>query len=155
MSTRNLFYYKMQQGRRVRWKLVLDAQNLWISEGPADEVVSQLPLLTLQPETPRNTAYLEEMKRRGHSLSIADGVVDIQRVPDLEIHIARFFVQNTPCFFPGCQELRQRWQEFLTPHLGEANECPDCVLGGLMNQFREHQNLETILRKWLDGQPKI
>jgi hypothetical protein len=153
MDTRTLFYYRIQHGRRVRWKLVLDQQNTLIDEGPADDTRSQLPVAQLKESDPRGTAYLSEMTRRGNVLSVDDGTVHIHRAPELELHVARFFTESTPCFFPGCQELRQRWLEFLAPNMDPDGTCPDCVMGALMNQFRQAQGLERILREWLASMP--
>lgn len=153
MDIRTLYYYRMQHGRRVRWKLVLDLQNTLIEEGPADDTRTHLPAAVLKDTDVRGTAYLNEMARRGNVLSVEDGTVHIHRAPELELHISRFFLTDTPCFFPGCQELRQRWEAFLAPNVKPGEPCPDCVMGSLMNQFRETQGLERILRAWLASMP--
>lgn len=151
--TKTLFYYRMQHGRKVRWRLVLDAQNLMVDHGPADDIRSQVPVSQLHTTDARSTAYLNEMQRRGNVLTVEGNDVHIQRPGELELQIVRFFSDSTPCFFPGCQELRQRWHEFVSPNLDPNGVCPDCVLGQLMTQFRTEHGLEQVLREWTARQP--
>lgn len=151
-TVKTLYYYRMQHGRKVRWKLVLDRSNVLVEEGPADELQSGLPLLVPQGD-PREAALIHDLTMRGHTVATRDDVTYIDRVPEFELHVARFFTDSTPCFFPGCNELRMKWQAFVAPHRNDQGECPDCVLGGLMNQFRT-DGLDNALAQWLASQPK-
>ena len=83
------------------------------------------------------SAHLARLRERGMEFRVgAEGQIDLGYMPPIEPALIRFFTAVHPCFFPECEELRKQWNEFLTLNGADSSECPDCMLGQLMQQFR-------------------
>lgn len=58
----------------------------------------------------------------------------VNKVPPMLMDVAKFFdVANVPCWFKGCEELRERYVEALNG-IGGAS-CTGCAKGRLIRQF--------------------
>lgn len=62
----------------------------------------------------------------------------VARTPDLQITdydlaVAKFYNKYSPCFFPGCAELREKFKAGLNKHA----DCTPCEEGRLMREFEE------------------
>ena len=120
---RHVFMFRMQDGRRVRWRFTLDAQ-LTILDERVDEGGSVSAI------DPRDQHLLD----RGYGFERRGGSVFITKVPPLEDLATRALVSATPCWFSGCQELRDEYQKELA---ALTADCPPCEHGTLIRKFTE------------------
>lgn len=136
-------YYRMVGARRVRYRMVLDHTNTLLENEPVDQAptvhdhtmfdrADQLP----DTQAARQSAQILSLRERGFEFQVnEDGQLRITGIPLRERLIAQFYTLAAPCFFPGCEVLRGRWEEMLAQGGGE--DCTDCEKGKLMQQFRD------------------
>ena len=82
-------------------------------------------------------------KRQRYAIHLDDKmtVQSLERVEDpqsqkvnhpIRQDIIPFFVESSPCWFPGCEELREEYRK----ELGKlGSNCPGCQRGALMRKF--------------------
>ncbi len=131
MSPRILNLFRVVEGKRVGYRFVIDAQDVIIEEAVVD--------VQDQPLSPREL----RMQQLGITYERReDGGITITGVPPREQLISRFFVDSSPCWFPGCEELRRQFKE----EVGKlGSDCPACDRGALMNKYRDQ--IDEILPK--------
>jgi hypothetical protein len=164
MTPRAIHFYRLQPGtgRRLRYRMELDADNTVISETIVSEprTKSELPdkrpmalHATAEDTAPlqaAKAAHLAQLAKRGMQFNVSpDGSIELLSVPILEQEINKFYIEAVPCWFDGCEQLRQEWSEFLHLNGGDEPNCPDCVKGQLMEQFRER--IEPLITRHLNG----
>ena len=82
-------------------------------------------------------------KRQRYAIHVDESmtVQSLERVEDtptskvkspIRQEIIPFFVDSSPCWFPGCEELREEYRKELEK-LG--SNCPGCQRGALMRKF--------------------
>ena len=148
-NTRTLYYYRLEKGVRVRYKLVLDALNTRIMDVPADVPLSATMYETTEDPAlrARQAAHMAPLEQSGTRIvTTATGATHIESASDLDVMIARFYA-GSPCWFDGCETLRAAWQEFVQANTEPGHACTDCEKGQLMRQFRPR--LEPAIRKLL------
>lgn len=162
-SNRTIHFYRLQPqtGQRIRYRMELDQRNTVISETVADEprARTELPGRSIVEDVPRDSAvaqarsaHLAALASRGIQFDVKeDGSISLKHVPPLEQSIQSFYIEGVPCFFEGCEELRKEWAEFLSANGGDDPDCPDCVKGQLMEQFRPR--IEPLISRHLNENP--
>jgi hypothetical protein len=166
MSSRVIHFYRIQpgSGQRLRYRMELDGSNTVISEALVSEPRSRselpdrraLRVHVASEEVPAvhtaRSAHLAQLASRGMQFNVSpEGTIELLSVPPLEQAIHKFFIEAVPCWFDGCEQLRQDWAEFLSINGGEEPDCPDCVKGQLMEQFRDR--IEPLITRHLHGSP--
>lgn len=69
-----------------------------------------------------------------HGQPIVKQTIIVTSVPDLESKVNRFFSPYTPCFFKGCEELREQYKNALEK-AGMTEDCTGCQKGVIMRKF--------------------
>ena len=162
MSGRVIHFYRRDPAfnRKIRYRMELDEHNVVISETAVEQppARSEVPggaaafVPSLQGDDGRGSSHLAKMASRGIQFAPNDsGGVDLLYVPPLEQSVHSFFIPDVPCFFEGCAQLRAEWAQFLEANGGTDPDCPDCVKGQLMEQFRPR--VEPLVKKHLDENP--
>jgi hypothetical protein len=149
-ETRYLFLYKIVGGLRQRLRFTLDTSMTIISEETCGE---DGMLLTEKPHEedtlPLSTgdaAQVQLLKSRGYEFRIKNGKVYIDSSPESEQMVAKFFIPDTPCMFPGCEELRK---SYLEERQAMAGEGASCRVSSLQRKYRSvimdmlRQNIRT------------
>jgi hypothetical protein len=57
----------------------------------------------------------------------------IKEVSDVDKEVFRFFSPHQPCWFEGCEKLREQYQAELDKRGGSA--CPSCEKGVVIRMF--------------------
>jgi hypothetical protein len=122
----------------------LDARMLCVSDEPDPQQGAsfQMPNAPAKPEPTYSGSeavklhknYTDALDARGIKYRIEKGTVIIESMPPREQLILSFFSPNTPCPFPGCEELRRKYFEEVEA-LGP--DCVDCQEGGVMRKYLE------------------
>jgi len=113
MNTLYLFRPGKVVGTRERWKFVVDEKQTIVSE----------ELLPTEAPTIGTSATIDA---KGHRVITAIG--------DDDRRILGFFSPTTPCWFPGCVALREKYTaEIATLAAG----CPDCQKGAVIRKYQE------------------
>lgn len=69
-----------------------------------------------------------------HGQPVIKQTIIVTSVPALESKVNKFFSPYTPCFFEGCEELRERYKDALEK-AGMTEECTGCQKGAIMRKF--------------------
>jgi len=141
---RHIYLYKRENGKRQKYRFTLDERMTIMEELPCHENGTPLrDTEKLQREGKQTEAalaaspQLQRLKERGYKFHLADGRIHVDSIPDVEQQIAMFFVLGTECPFPGCEALRERYQEDLDALKGEDGKCSDCNRGALQEKYRK------------------
>lgn len=66
----------------------------------------------------------------------------IKSIPSDEAELNKFYTLQIPCWFNGCEELREEYKKALTKAgNGDAGTCTDCEKGAIMRMFAERVKL--------------
>ena len=114
----------------------LDADNVVVSETPETEDTA---LLAEYP-------HLQDMMAHGAKFEKRGNTIMVQELPALEQEVFRFFSLSQPCWFGGCEKLREEYAEAKA-----AADCPKCE-GTLIRKFtprvrqalQQHHEKEAI-----------
>lgn len=113
---RNLYLFRMENGKKVRYRFELDDQMVIVNE--VKDAEDKLP-----PNLSRKTNVVVK----------EDGRKVITSVSQEDQEILKFFVDSIPCWFEGCEELRKEWNEEVKKAGGE--KCVGCARGRIMRKF--------------------
>lgn len=66
----------------------------------------------------------------------------IKSIPPDEAELNKFYTLQIPCWFNGCEELRDEYKKALVKAgKGDAGSCTDCEKGAIMRMFAERVKL--------------
>ena len=66
----------------------------------------------------------------------------IKSIPPDEAELNKFYTLQIPCWFNGCEELRNEYKKALAKAgKGDAGSCTDCEKGAIMRMFAERVKL--------------
>lgn len=141
METKNLYLFRIINGKRIRFCFEIDEKFTIISEKP---VAVQAPTLVAQgnDELARQAIarHVEDLRNRGHIVEVNSdtGAINITFTPEHEKVIASFFAGQT-CDFPGYDTW---FQEFKTgmdklQALAQEGQCTNCDIGAFKRKTRE------------------
>jgi len=127
----------------VPWDFTLEG-NVIVKE---EEVAGGYATPQEEAELPPTTQLqLADFRSRGIRYVIKDGRPHIVSVPVIETDMNKFFSAHEPCFFEGCEQLRQQWEQFKVAAEEEDPGCDvSCAKGKIKRQFMER--LRPILHK--------
>lgn len=134
-----IHFYRVIDGRRVRFRLTLDDSNTEVSLLP----VEAGPALPLDPSIPANAppelkAYLATLLSQGYKFRVSDDLkIHMLYTPPERLALAYFFLDEHPCWFPECEQLRQEYKEALRSRsaTGEIEDCAGCDIVAIRRQF--------------------
>lgn len=69
-----------------------------------------------------------------HGQPLIKKTIIVTSVPTLESEVNKFFSPYTPCWFDGCEELRERYNNALEKE-GMTEDCTGCQKGVIMRKF--------------------
>lgn len=99
-------------GQRTRWRFLLDEGDTIISEQEAPEPDTTTPGITVE---------------------MVKGQRTVTKVSPEQQKILGFFVASTPCWFEGCNELREK---YLAEVAAQPAGCPDCQKGAIIRKYK-------------------
>lgn len=140
MPTRSLYFFKVINGNRVRWKLDVDPHMTIVGEGPAENRPAPQQVLPETGQLPPS-AHLDNYKRmldaRGIKYTVSEqGQISINEIPENEKAIMQFFNMNEQCpAGDGLAELREQYKKEFEAIGGQG--CSSCQLNGLQRKYRE------------------
>ena len=141
-AVRHIFLYRNEGGKRQKYRFTVDNTMTIISEEPCHEtgvplaVTEQLRSENRQTEAAMAASpQLQELKKRGIDFHLEDGKIMLDKIPELELQIAQFFVPEAECPWPGCESLRKQYMKEL--HKLEESNCSDCDKGSLQGKYRK------------------
>jgi hypothetical protein len=149
-APRKLYLYRIVGGSRVKFCFEVDDNFTILSETPvipvtAPPAVQTRPAGTVTPEMLASHAAM--LRARGYTVELSGGRLNILHTPRNEA-IATAFMNGKACDFPGCEELKQRFEqeEAEMKRLITAGECTGCELNKFKARFRETivQHLNAI-----------
>lgn len=128
-------YRQGEDGELVPWDFVVEG-NVIIRE---EKVEGAFATPQEEAKLPRATQLqLADWRARGIKYAIKDGRPHVVSIPVVETLLNRFFNEKEPCFFDGCEELRQQWKEFQNAALEADPTCDmSCTNNKIKRQFRE------------------
>jgi len=113
MNTLYLFRPGKLPGTRQRWKFVVDDKQTILSE-------------ELMPEDTPNMETTATVDARGHRV--------VTNISADDRRILSFFSPATPCWFPACVELREKY----TAEIAALTAgCPECQKGAIIRKYQE------------------
>lgn len=129
------FYRRGEAGELIPWDFVVEG-NVILEE---KRVEGAIATPAEEANLPRATQLqLADFRARGIKYMIKNGTPHIISVPPVELLLDRFFNEKEPCFFEGCEELRQQWIEFRTAAEEADPGCnTSCANNKMKRQFRE------------------
>lgn len=65
----------------------------------------------------------------------------VRSVPESEAEVNRFFVLSVPCWFKGCEELREEYKKALDDASQDNKPCTNCKKGAIMRMMEERVRL--------------
>lgn len=144
-NTRFIFLYRLSgNGKRQKYRFALDSRMNILSEDPCHEdgTLINTEQTSLEKEAQQKVAIaaspqLRRLDERGYKYHLQDGKLHLDSIPEIEIQIGKFFLENAECPFPGCEPLRARYLEELRALEGEDGECSSCDKGTLQGKYRE------------------
>lgn len=78
----------------------------------------------------------------GHGQPVYNNRIIIKSVPPEEAELNRFYALQIPCWFGGCEELREEYKEALEKaRKGPDGTCTDCEKGAIMRMFADRVKL--------------
>ncbi len=104
----NLYLFRNTEGKRVRWKFVVDENQTIVSE---------------EPTAPDVTTAARD----------ANGNMVVTSISADDRRILGFFSETTPCWFPGCEGLRVKYNEEVSQL---AAGCPACAKGAIIRKYQ-------------------
>jgi hypothetical protein len=142
-SVRHIFLYRVVDGKRQKFRFTIDAQMTIVTEEPCHEngvpfdVTEHLKSKNLQTEAAiAASPQLKQLKSRGFEFHISEGQVHLDHIPELELHIAQFYIPEVECPFPGCESLRAKYLAELAELQGGERVCSSCEIGDLQQKYR-------------------
>jgi hypothetical protein len=147
-NIRAIFVYRNTNGKRVKWRMDLDAQMNVLAEMPVEE--RALP--AVPPQLRNNVAvvppdmeakkvehierYKKSLDERGIAYKLNEnGQILITNVPQKEKDIIQFLDLAQPCpDIPGMGTLRELYQNEVNAAGGAA--CPACQLNAIQRKYR-------------------
>jgi hypothetical protein len=138
--TRSLYFFKVINGNRVRWKLDVDRQMTIISEGPAENrpIPQQVaPEVGQIPPAAHLDNYKRMLDARGIKYTVNEqGQIAINDIPEKEKAIMQFFNLHDACpEGEGIAEIREQYKKEFEAIGGQG--CSSCQLNGLQRKYRE------------------
>lgn len=134
----------MEGEKRQKYRITVDNHMTIVAEEPCHEtgvpfaVTEKLLSQNRQTEAAlASSPQIQEMQRRGIQFHLEGGKIMIDKVPEIEIKIAQFFVPEAACPWPGCESLRAQYLKELSSLAGADGECSDCERGTLQKKYRQ------------------
>lgn len=144
-DTRTIFLFRQEGSERVRYKFVLDKHMTILREERMAPMERPAQAIT---KAAKFNAGLDMLDKKGIAYHLDEnGKIIIDKIPQREITISRFFQLDQPCPFEGCGELRARYKKELESMGGDS--CKDCDKAKLLRKY--HQIISTHI---LNGSEK-
>lgn len=113
---RNLYMFRMENGKKVRYRFELD-----------DQMVIQREV---KEKEENNPVFARETRIDTRK----DGTKVVKSVSREDQEVLKFFVETIPCWFEGCEDLRKEWADIIKKAGGES--CVGCARGREMRKFK-------------------
>ena len=139
-APRYIFLNRMVNGERKKFRFTVDAQMTILEETPVEDTAPSKHVNSDAhgASAPQLSPQLQWLKSRGYKFKVeSDGRLHILHTPEIEIEIAKFFVPDTECPFPDCEDLKQRYTAELDALKGEDGKCRSCDIGALQRKYRD------------------
>jgi hypothetical protein len=125
---RHIYMFKYVNGVKTKFRFSLDDEGVIVDEIQVPDE-SQI-----QKEQMSQKEHL--LKSRGYEFHYdAEGKMVIDKVPTREAKIMTFFSPSSPCWFTGCEELRQEYYKELAKI--DTPGCPQCMKGSLIRKYQD------------------
>lgn len=135
MSQTMRLYRDDGEGNLIPWDFTLEGNVIVKEEIVAGSYATPQEEAALPQAT---QLQLADWRARGIRYTIKDGRPHVVSVPPLELLMQRFFNEEEPCFFHGCEALRKQWVEFRDEALQAEPGCDvKCTNGKVKRQFME------------------
>lgn len=112
MPNKTLYLYRQDtDGRRTRWAFELDDRMTILSESPVEEQTTSIP---------------------GVRTAVVDGRRQVTQIDPQTQRAYQFFLPDNPCWFDGCDELREEYEQAVE---ARGSDCPACKKGELIRKY--------------------
>lgn len=126
MSVQNLYYWRVINGVRTRYRMQLDMQDTCLSDEP--DAVFQAPVPTPAARNPVE----DFMQREGLTYTLKDGHRILNPPPQRYTLKVMLLNGQRPCKTETCKNLMQ---QYANAQKKLPEDCPDCEAGQLLRNY--------------------
>lgn len=148
MSKNEITIYVLnEKGEKVPQKLLLDENNVVVGTDSSVEESTKTPEQLLEEakklSQKKSSEVSDFLTANGVEFDTSgDGKAarKIKSAPPEFLEVFKFFSEHTPCWFEGCEELREQYNKELED-LGD--DCKECDKGALIRKY--HAKVRSIV----------